>query len=134
MAAINTTALFKFYKGVTFSRVFVYRAAGVVVDLTGKTVAFHFHEEGSDTDLLTLASDGDPTDNGSSLVIRDSDNSEFPDLITADEGTVNVIELKITDEDADTFTDDLEGKWWMGLEGGGDIRPIGKGPVKVLEL
>lgn len=144
MAATQTTALFKFEKGATFSRLFGYAVKVFddegnllrkdAIDLTGKTVVFHFHENGSTTDILTLTSGDEPTDKGSVLIVREPvDDDEFPD-ITRESGVMFVIDMKITDEDTDTFTDDLGGKWWMGLDDNGDIRPIGQGPVKVLEL
>jgi hypothetical protein len=113
----QTSAKFRFYRGITFRRTFhYYSPAGVDIDLTGKTLTFYLHSRSSGEDVLVLDTDDGPNVNGSELEITDASEGRFT--------------LSVTDEDT-TALDFREGDWRITITDGAETDRLAHGPVVV---
>lgn len=110
------TGTMTIYVGVTYEATYVYKADGVVVNLTGKTVVFHLLNN-KNAEVLTLSSADGANALGSIVEITSAVGGAF--------------RLKLTDEQTATM-DAMVTRWWFGLEGSGDEKLIGRAPVSVI--
>ena len=110
--AVQYSHLINFYRGATHKVPYVFRAAGLLVDLTGKAVFFRLRNQNG-KEVLYLASGTPANVKGSVLTITNALGGAFTVLIT--------------DEETAAFTFQ-NGTWEIGvIDSAGDIRFIGKG-------
>lgn len=116
--ATRTSVTFKFTRGVTFERTFNYKNPDQTpIDITGLTVSFGFRRRDEKEAAFAMTSGAAATANGSTIEITDAAAGE--------------IELKLTDEETDAIDFDL-GNWWLHLLVSGDVRPMAKGELEIM--
>jgi hypothetical protein len=115
----QTSAKFRFYRGITFKRTFhYYSPSGTDIDLTGKSLTFYLRNRATGADVLTLDSDDGPNVNGSELEMTNESQGRFS--------------LTVSDDDTSALNF-REGDWRINITSGAETDKLAYGPAVIHE-